>query len=183
MSSNRHDAQGTRPDSGFAITRLFPLASATAVACLTVALALLCGLVTTSPAHAETGISVHVNIGDAPPSPEIVFYSRPHEIYVPETHVYVVDDPHVGDNDCFRYQGYYWVFRGGYWYRASHWRGPFAVVHPKYVPAAIYRVPNEHWKHHPHGVPPGQAKKYDEHASHEDSHGKDHDKHGEGDER
>ena len=67
--------------------------------------------------------------------------------------VYVVDDPGVGDNDCFRYGGYYWVFRDGYWYRAASWRGPFLVIHPRYVPALFYREPAPRWKHRPSGPP------------------------------
>jgi hypothetical protein len=137
-------------------------------------MALLCGLAFATSAGAATSVEVHIDIGNAPPAPHFEFHARPHEVWVPEERVYVVDDPHVGDNDCFRYEGYYWVFRDGYWYRASHWRGPFAVVHPKYVPAAIYRVPDHHWKHYAHRVPPGQAKKYDEER---EEHGKGHEKH------
>jgi hypothetical protein len=72
--------------------------------------------------------------------------------------VYVVDDPGFGDNDCFRYGGYYWVFREGYWYRSPSWRRRFVVVQPRYVPAVFYQVPPKHWKHRPSG-PPGQLKR------------------------
>lgn len=99
------------------------------------------------PAGAQ--ITVHVDIGNAPPPPRFVFRSRPHETYIASQRVYVVDDPRVGDNDCFRYGGDYWLFRDGYWYRARSWRSPFVVVQPRYVPTAFYQVPPAHWKHAP----------------------------------
>jgi hypothetical protein len=107
---------------------------------------------------ARADIDVRINIGDAPPAPHFLFQARPHERFIPGPGVYVVDDPGVGDNDCFRYGGSYWVFRDGYWYRSSGWRGRYVVVQPRYVPAVFYRVPPAHWKHHPNG-PPGLAKK------------------------
>jgi hypothetical protein len=123
------------------------------------AAAILAGvLFTVVPARAD--IDVRINIGNAPPAPHFVFRARPHEQYFPEARVYVVDDPGFGDNDCFRYGGYYWVFREGYWYRSRSWRSRFVVVHPRYVPTVFYRVPPTRWKHHPSG-PPGLMKKGD----------------------
>jgi hypothetical protein len=120
------------------------------------------------PALAD--IDVHVDIGGAPPPPAIVFHARPHQVFDRGSSVYVVDDPGVGDNDCFRYGGYYWVFRDGYWYRSANWRGGFVVVQPRVVPTAIYRVQPTRWKHHASGppglmkkpghMPPGQEKKH-----------------------
>jgi len=127
------------------------------VAGCTFAAAILAGFLFTSvPARAD--VDVRIDIGNAPPAPHFVFHARPHEQFIPDRRVYVVDDPGVGDNDCFRYGGYYWVFRDGYWYRARSWRGRFVVVHPRYVPTAFYQVEPTHWKHHPSG-PPGQVKK------------------------
>jgi hypothetical protein len=111
------------------------------------------------PARAD--IDVRISIGDAPPAPHFVFRARPQERLVPGERVYVVEDPGVGDNDCFRYGGYYWVFRDGYWYRSANWRRPFVVVHPRVVPAVFYRLPPTRWKHHPNG-PPGFMKKGDD---------------------
>ena len=144
------------------------LVSLGAVLRIVLGAALLCsGLALGPPARA--GVDVHIDIGNAPPPPTFVFRSRPREVFDPAARVYVVDDPRVGDNDCFRYGGYYWVFRDGYWYRASSWRGRFIVVAPRYVPAVLYRVPERHWKHRPAGppglsnkpgqMPPGQYKK------------------------
>ena len=105
--------------------------------------------------QARAGIDVRINIGNAPPPPQFVFHSRPHERYYAREGIYMVDDDAIGDYDVFRYGGYYWVFSDGYWYRARYWRGPFFVVRPSYVPARFYRVPSSHWKHHPNG-PPGR---------------------------
>jgi hypothetical protein len=113
------------------------------------------GLALNGPARA---IDVQINIGNAPPPPTFVFHRRPREVFDPTSRVYVVNDPGVGDDDCFRYGGYYWVFRSGYWYRSSNWRGHFVVVEPRYVPTVIYRVPGGRWKHRPSG-PPGLEKK------------------------
>jgi hypothetical protein len=104
-----------------------------------------------APACAD--IDVRINIGNAPPAPHMVFRVRPHERFYRGEGVYVVDDPGVGDYDCFRYGGFYWVFRDGYWYRAPNWRGRFVVVHPRYVPTVFYRMPHASWKHRPSGPP------------------------------
>jgi hypothetical protein len=108
------------------------------------------------PARAD--IDVRISIGDAPPAPHFVLRARPHERFLSRERVYVVDDPGFGDNDCFRYGGFYWVFREGYWYRSASWRRRFVVVHPRYVPTVFYQMPPTHWKHHPSG-PPGLMKK------------------------
>ena len=34
------------------------------------------------------------------------------------------------------------------------------MIEERYVPAAIWKVPNKHWKRHPHGGPPGLTKKH-----------------------
>jgi hypothetical protein len=129
---------------------------ATAVVCVFAGTVLAGILFTGVPAQAD--IDVHISIGDAPPAPHFLFQARPRERFLPGQGVYVVDDPRVGDNDCFRYGGYYWVFRDGYWYRASSWRRHFVVVQPRYVPAVFYRLPPAHWKHRPSG-PPGLERK------------------------
>lgn len=148
---------------------------ATAIGSAFAAAILVAVLFASVPARAD--IDVRIDIGNAPPAPQIVFRARPHEVFVPEERLYVVDDPDLGDNDCFHYGGYYWVFREGYWYRANRWRGPFVVVHPRYVPTVFYRVPAERWKHHP-GGPPGLMKKSGEWR---ERHGKGHEKHGDRD--
>ena len=133
-----------------------PVAPAVVIAC-GFATAILAGVLCThAPARAD--VDVYIDIGSAPPAPHFVLHVRPHERFYPGERIYVVDDPAFGDYDCFRYGGYYWVFRDGYWYRSRGWRGRFSVIHPRYVPAVFYQLPPTHWKHHPNG-PPGLAKK------------------------
>ena len=129
---------------------------AAAIGCAFAA-AILAGVLFTSvPARAD--IDVRIDISNAPPAPHFVFDTRPHERFLPGERVYVVDDPRFADYDCFRYGGYYWVFREGYWYRARNWRSRFVVVNPRHVPTVFYRMSPTHWKHHPSG-PPGLTKK------------------------
>jgi hypothetical protein len=139
----------------------------------------LLGLAPVSNAHSD--VAVHIDIGNAPPPPRMVFRSEPHVVYVPEERVYVVDDPYASDNDYFRYGPFWYEFSGGYWYRAHSWRGPFVVVQPRYVPTAIYRVPPGRWKHRAQWMPPGQAKKEwreERGEGHGNGHGHGHGKHG-----
>jgi hypothetical protein len=114
--------------------------------------AVLWGIVFSS-APARAVVQVRIDIGGAPSPPRFAFRARPHEEYISEEQVYVVEDPGVGDDDCFRYGGYYWVFSDGYWYRSSLWSGPFVVIQPRYVPTVFYRVPAARWKHRPSGPP------------------------------
>jgi hypothetical protein len=105
------------------------------------------------------GASIDVSFGDAPPPPVIVYREEPRSVLVPGTTVYVLEG-NRHDYDCFRYGVYWYIWNDGYWYRSRNWRGPFAVTAVKYVPRAIFNVPERHWKH-PHGMPPGLAKKSD----------------------
>lgn len=128
------------------------------------AIAALALLVTTgTPGHAQTTWGVSVNIGNAPPPPVVVVKSEPRMVVVPGSTVYVVNDDRY-DYDCFRSGAYWYAWNGGYWYRARAWRGPFVVVETRTVPRAVLQVPMRHWKHHPHGGPPGLAKKQNERA-------------------
>jgi len=101
------------------------------------------------PLHAETQtwFGFHVGIsGGSPSPPPIAFRSEPH--YVMVNDVYVVDDDRCGD-DVFRTDNVYWRLRGGYWYRAANWRGPWVAVDVRRVPERVLVVPSRHWKHHP----------------------------------
>ena len=112
------------------------------------------------PAWAEThgSIAVRLNIGNAPPPPVVVYREAPPVVVVPHSAVYVVRDDRCR-YDFFRYGVYWYIWNDGYWYRSRAYRGPFAVVHPRYVPAAVWDVPSRHWKRHPHGGPYGLTKK------------------------
>jgi len=99
------------------------------------------------PLHAETqtwfGFQIGVNGGNAPPP---VFRSQPHVIVVND--VQVVDDSRC-DDDVFRTGNMWWRLRGGYWYRAGSWRGPWVGVDVRRVPERVLVVPARHWKHYP----------------------------------
>jgi hypothetical protein len=112
------------------------------------------------PASAGTSVGIGVTIGDAPPPPVVVIREEPHLVVVPGSTVYVVrDNRYRPDYDVFRYGAFWYIYNDGYWYRARSHRGPFRTVRTKYVPRAIMVVPARHWRHHPHGGPPGRIKK------------------------
>ncbi len=121
-------------------------------------LALALALVAASPVHSETTWGVSLNIGNAPPPPVILVKQAPRTMVVPGTTVYVVSDDSYG-HDCFRSGAHWYAWSNGYWYRASAWRGPFTVVETRSVPRAVLEIPAKHWKRHPHGGPPGLAKR------------------------
>jgi hypothetical protein len=118
------------------------------------------------PAGAGTSIGISVNIGDAPPPPVVVVREKPHTVYVRDANVWVVEDRRWGD-DCFRVGRYWYTWHSGYWYRARSWRGPFRVIEERYVPVAIHKVPARHWRRHPHGMPPGHARRHHRHDDHD----------------
>jgi hypothetical protein len=120
-----------------------------------------------SQAHAATNLNVSLQIGTPPPAPVIV--SEPHVMLVPGTTVWVVRES--WDYDCFRSGGWWFAWRSGHWYRARHWRGPFAYCETRYVPVAVTRVPERHWKHHWKAVPPGHARKMHNQAASSRGHG------------
>jgi hypothetical protein len=122
-------------------------------------LAVLAGCLAASSAQAETSVNVNIGIGTPPPPPVVVVRTEPRVVLVPGSTVYVVSDRNW-NYDCFRYGVYWYAYRDGYWYRARAWRGPFVSVRTSVVPRAIISVPAKHWKRHPHGMPPGQAKKH-----------------------
>ena len=132
---------------------------------------LLAAAVLATPAGAETRVSI--NIGLAPPPPVIVYHRPPPMVYVPEGRVYVADYPDAG-YDCFRFGANFYIYNDGWWYRAPRYRGPYRAIEPRYVPAGIWRVPEARWKQHPHGMPPGQAKKYDRGFDGDDGRGRGH---------
>ena len=98
------------------------------------------------------GFSIGVN--NAPPPPRVVVVERPQAIAVGR--VYLIEN---SDYDTFQYGSAYYCYNDGYWYRARNYNGPFVVVDVRSVPRPILDVPAPHWKHHPHGGPPGQMKR------------------------
>jgi len=111
-------------------------------------------------AGGPTYFGFEVGVRSAPPPPRVVLVDDPQFMVVEGTGVYVVTnaDP---DYDVFRYGSYWYVCYDSYWYRARSYRGPFAVIDVRSVPRAVVSVPPGHWRHHPHGGPPGQMKKHE----------------------
>lgn len=135
----------------------------TAVVLMTVG-TLACAPMSAEMARADTYFGFTIGVRNAPPPPRVYFRSQPDVIVVPGSSVYVVEE---SDCDMFRYGGYWYAENAGYWYRASRYSGPFVAVDVRVVPRPVLTVPARHWKHHPHGGPPGQQWK---------SHGHGHDK-------
>lgn len=122
------------------------------LAALTMVLGLGGGLAAVPAAHASS-VDLHVRIGDAPPAPAFVFEDEPEVILVPSTRVYYVPGLEF---DLFRYGRYWYINRGGWWYRARSYRGPFVYLEYGNVPSPIIRVPAK-FHRHPLGGPPGQT--------------------------
>jgi len=87
-------------------------------------------LVIGSARVAQAEVSFSINIG-----------SSPRMIMIPDTDVYFVEGV---DYDVFFYGGYWWYPRGGYWYRAREYNGPWGRVRRNYVPAHLFRVPRNY---------------------------------------
>jgi hypothetical protein len=107
-------------------------------------------------AGAGTYLGFTIGVNNAPPPPRVVVVDQPEVVLVPSTSVYVVEN---SDYDVFRYGGTYYCYNDGYWYRSRSASGTFVTLDVRSVPRAVLNVPSRHWKHHPHGGPPGQMKK------------------------
>lgn len=118
------------------------------------------GLLVPFAAWGGTSVGLSVSIGNAPPPPIVVVREQPRVVLVPNSTVYVCEDDRI-DYDTFRYGVFWYAYNDGFWYRARTWRGPYRTIEVRYVPRAIMTVPARHWRHHPHGGPPGQMKKGD----------------------
>jgi hypothetical protein len=82
-------------------------------------------------------VSININLGPPP----IVVAEPPEAVMIPGLQVYFV--PQL-EFDVFFYNGYWWSPRGSRWYRARAYNGPWKVVTKRYVPAPVYRVPNDY---------------------------------------
>jgi hypothetical protein len=114
---------------------------------------------------ARADVQINIGIG-MPAPPAIVLPAPPRLVVVPSTPA-VRYAPDL-DVNYFVYGGRYYTFHDGAWFMASVWSGPWAYVETVRVPRAIrivparyYRVPPRYvaYRGHPHGLPPGQAKK------------------------
>lgn len=119
--------------------------------------ALLCAAGVTNAGCVVPGATQVEFTAGAPPPPAVVVAEPP--VALVDGGVYVVTDPSV-QYDLFRFGAAWYLYSGGYWYRGPSYRGPFAVVDVRTVPRPVLAVPPGHWKHHPHGGPPGLARKW-----------------------
>lgn len=108
-----------------------------------------------APGATYLGFTVGVEGAPPPPPPVAV---DPVLVPAQGTAVYVVEDPGV-PYDMFRFGATWYLYSDGYWYQGPSYRGPFAVVDVRYVPREVVMLPQGHWKHHPHGGPPGQMRR------------------------
>jgi hypothetical protein len=126
-------------------TRLLP----TLLACATGALQAACAVPGT--------VGVAVEVPAAPPPPPVVVVVDP-ALEPVAGGVYVATNPAVS-YDMFRFGATWYLYSGSYWYQAPSARGPFAAIDVRHVPRPVLEVPRERWKHHPHGGPPGLARR------------------------
>jgi hypothetical protein len=95
-------------------------------------------------------ISAQLELTNAPPPPAVYFDRDPEWRYLPDYDVYVLADD-AFDYDMFLLGGWYYVYSGGYWYRADQPLGPFVVIEERHVPRRIFTVSDReyHWRRHP----------------------------------
>lgn len=86
------------------------------------------------PALARAQASVDIRIGFPAPPPLVVVSPG----------VQVVPDY---QEEVFFVDGWYWARRDAVWYRTRDYRGGWVVVGPRYVPAALVRIPPGHYRH------------------------------------
>ena len=81
-----------------------------------------------------------------------MFEHEPEVVVVPRTQVYYVPSQ---DYDLFRYRGVWYVDRGGYWYTARSYNGPFVSIGYTRVPRAVVVTPARyhHYPIHPPHAP------------------------------
>lgn len=77
-----------------------------------------------------------------PPPPSVRFEVQPPLVQV-QPGIQVVPQ---SQDEVFLHDGWYWTRRGGRWWRARDWRGGWAVMEPRYVPAPLYRIPEGRYR-------------------------------------
>ncbi|HEY2387157.1 MAG TPA: hypothetical protein VGK30_09360 [Candidatus Binatia bacterium] len=128
------------------------------------------------PSTAYARVDVHVGIA-IPPPPVVTFESEPQVVVVPQTQVYYV--PGL-DYDFYRFGGWWYVNRDGYWYSSRSYHGPFGPIAFERVPHAIVAIPAS-YHHHPihpahwHGEQHARYHGHDQHVQHEMHHDVHHD--------
>jgi hypothetical protein len=90
-------------------------------------------LLLASPGHAQ--VQVQITLGLPVVLPPMV---------VVQPGVQVVSEL---DDEIYFVGGWYWVRRGPHWYRTHDHRGRWLWVEPRYVPAALVRIPSGQYRH------------------------------------
>lgn len=131
---------------------------------LTVLMALASALAIGPAAAVEANLRIVV-----PGATAYTFTEAPRWVVIPGTRVYAIQGTSRPDFDVFRHGSYYYVYRGGNWYRAKRWNGRYQPVRDRYLPTQFNVVSREHWRAYPPGwekraakgkaKPKGQAKK------------------------
>lgn len=85
--------------------------------------------------HTDAQAEVNVNINTRN-RPTFVIDSRPDFVIIPGRGFSVsIGSPY----DIIRYGSLYYVYQDGYWYRSSHYRGPWIAVRERHLPYKIRR--------------------------------------------
>jgi hypothetical protein len=113
-------------------------------------------------ASAEVTINANIHTGHS----GIYFEDQPDVVIVPGSRVYYYEAPSY---DVYRYGNMWWVDRGGVWFRASSYHGPFVQVTYQRVPRQIIVVPAE-FHRHDNGWHRGWEKHEEKHGEREHHH-------------
>lgn len=92
-------------------------------------------------------VDVHIGIGVGIPAPRVVIPAPPSVFLIPGSYVYYA--PEAGAQ-IFFYSGYWYLLDDGYWFRSSHYRGPWTYLPPARVPVVFYHLPPDYFR-----IPPG----------------------------
>lgn len=94
-------------------------------------------LASVTPVLPANAADVRVNVNTRGSS--IFFDSEPEVIVIPNSRVYYYRAP---EYDVYRYNRMWYVNRGGVWYRASTYQGPFVRINA--APRSVIVVPSQY---------------------------------------
>ncbi len=81
----------------------------------------------------EVNVNVNINVG--PPPVKV----KPTLVVIPETKVMYVSN--FDDVEIFYFDGYYFCYYGGYWWRTKSFSNSWIKIETKYVPVSILKLP------------------------------------------
>lgn len=91
-----------------------------------------------SAAHADALFETRITVALPPVLPRLV---------VVQPGVQVVEDL---DEEVFYVDGWYWVRRGNFWYRARDHRRTWVYADPRFVPPGLRGIPPGHYRRYRH---------------------------------